>query len=60
MRIAWSMDAARSWIIDERVASAVEDESGFSPSFRQRERGNGGRSRLRMRSHSLPRSILGK
>lgn len=56
---AGCMYAARSWIIDERVASAAHDESGFSPSFRQRERGNRGRSRLRMRSHSVPRSILG-
>ena len=56
---AGCMDAARSWIIDERVASAVEDESGFSLSFRQPERCNRGRSMLRMRSHSLPRSILG-
>ena len=56
---AGCMDAARSWIIDEGVALSVEDEGGLAPSFRQGERGNRGRSRLRMRSHSLPRSILG-
>ena len=56
---AGCMYAARSWIIDERVALTVEDEGGFSPSFRQGERGNRGRSRLRMKSHSVPRSILG-
>jgi hypothetical protein len=56
---AGRMDAARSWIVDERVALTVEDERGFPPSFRQGERGNRGRSRLGIRSHSLPRSILG-
>ena len=53
------MDAARSWIIDERVALTVEDEEGFPPSLRQGERGNRCRSRLMIRSHSVPRSILG-
>ena len=56
---AGCMDAARSWIIDEGVALSVEDEGGLAPSFRQGERGNRGRSRLRMKSHSVPRSILG-
>ena len=56
---AGCMDAARSWIIDEGVALTVEDEGGLAPSFRQGERGNRGRSRLRMKSHSVPRSILG-
>jgi len=56
---AGCMDAARSWIIDEGVALTVEDEGGFPPSFRQWERGNRGRSRLGIRSHSVPRSILG-
>jgi len=56
---AGRMDAARSWIVDERVALTVEDEGGLAPSFRQGERSNRGRSRLRIRSHSVPRSILG-
>ena len=56
---AGSMDAARSGIIDERVASAVEDKGGFPPAFRKGKGSNRIRIRLRFLAHSLPRSILG-
>jgi len=56
---AGRMDAARSWIVDERVALTVQNEGGLAPPFPQGERGNRGRRRLGIRSHSLPRSILG-
>jgi hypothetical protein len=32
---AGRMDAARSWVVDERVALTVQDEGGLAPPFPQ-------------------------